>query len=117
GLSSSSVGTMAGQVVMQGFIRRRIPLLLRRVVTMVPALVVLAIGLNTTQALVASQVVLSFGIPFALIPLLLFCRDRSLMRELVNRRLTTAMATVAVAAIVLLNVVLLGQIASLSFRA
>src|SRR5204863_2054307 len=75
GLSSSSVGTMAGQVVMQGFIERRIPLLLRRVVTMAPALVVLGLGLDPTQALVLSQVVLSFGIPFALIPLLLFCRD------------------------------------------
>jgi manganese transport protein len=116
GLSSSSVGTMAGQVVMQGFIRRRIPLLLRRLVTMAPALLVLAVGVNTTQALVASQVVLSFGIPFALVPLLLFCRDRSLMRELVNRRLTTVVATAAVAAVVLLNLVLLAQLASLSFR-
>ena len=101
---------------MQGFVRRRIPLLLRRLVTMVPALIVLAVGVNTTLALVASQVVLSFGIPFALVPLLLFCRDRSLMRELVNRRLTTIVATVAVAAVVALNVVLLGQLASLSFR-
>ncbi|HXM57154.1 MAG TPA: Nramp family divalent metal transporter [Candidatus Dormibacteraeota bacterium] len=110
GLSSSSVGTMAGQVVMQGFIRRRIPLLLRRAVTMAPALVVLAVGVNSTQALVASQVVLSFGIPFALVPLLLFCRDRRLMGELVNRRATTAAATVVVTAIIALNVFLLSQL-------
>jgi manganese transport protein len=117
GLSSSSVGTMAGQVVMQGFIERRIPLLVRRLVTMAPAMLVLAVGVDTTQVLVASQVVLSFGIPFALVPLLLFCRDRSLMRELVNRRLTTAVTAGVVAAIILLNIVLLGQLASISFPA
>jgi manganese transport protein len=79
GLSSSSIGTMAGQVVMQGFINRKIPLFLRRFVTMIPALVVLAVGLNPNRTLVISQVVLSFGIPFALIPLLMFCRNRGLM--------------------------------------
>jgi manganese transport protein len=110
GLSSSSVGTMAGQVVMQGFIRRRIPLVLRRAITMAPALVVLGIGVNSTEALVASQVVLSFGIPFALVPLLLFCRNRGLMGELVNRRITTALATVVVTAIISLNVFLLVQL-------
>jgi manganese transport protein len=110
GLSSSSVGTMAGQVVMQGFIERRIPLFLRRAITMAPALLVLALGLNATRALVLSQVVLSFGIPFALIPLLMFCRDRGLMGELVNKRVTTLAATAIVAMIVLLNVFLLAQI-------
>jgi manganese transport protein len=110
GLSSSSVGTMAGQVVMQGFIQRRIPLFLRRVITMAPALVVLAVGVDASRALVLSQVVLSFGIPFALVPLLLFCRDRGLMGELVNRRLTTIAATVIVALIVALNLFLLAQI-------
>jgi manganese transport protein len=110
GLSSSSVGTMAGQVVMQGFIQRRIPLLVRRLVTMAPALVVLAAGVNSTQALVLSQVVLSFGIPFALVPLLLFCRNRQVMGSLVNRRSTTAIATVVVAAIISLNVFLLVQL-------
>jgi manganese transport protein len=110
GLSSSSVGTMAGQVVMQGFIERRIPLFLRRAITMAPALVVLALGLNATRALVLSQVVLSFGIPFALIPLLMFCRDRGLMGELVNKRVTTIAATAIVALIVLLNLFLLAQI-------
>src|ERR687890_2849350 len=107
GFSSSSVGTMSGQVVMQGFINRRIPLFLRRLITMLPALVVLAIGLNPSRSLVLSQVVLSFGIPFALIPLLIFCRNRNVMGALVNRRLTTGIATVVVALIVSLNVFLL----------
>jgi manganese transport protein len=107
GFSSSSVGTMAGQVVMQGFINRRIPLFLRRLITMLPALVVLAIGLNPSRSLVISQVVLSFGIPFALIPLLIHCRNRSVMGALINRRLTTGIATVVVALIVSLNVFLL----------
>ena len=109
GFSSSSVGTMAGQVVMQGFIRRQIPLFLRRAVTMAPALIILAIGLNPSRALVLSQVVLSFGIPFALIPLLMFCRNRGIMGGLVNHRLTTAVAMVVVALIVSLNVFLLYQ--------
>jgi manganese transport protein len=107
GFSSSSVGTMSGQVVMQGFINRRIPLFLRRLITMLPALTILAIGLNPSRSLVISQVVLSFGIPFALIPLLLFCRNRNLMGVLVNHRLTTAVATVVVTLIVCLNVFLL----------
>jgi manganese transport protein len=109
GFSSSSVGTMAGQVVMQGFINRRIPLWLRRLITMAPALAILAIGINSSYALVMSQVVLSFGIPFALIPLLIFCRNRGLMGALVNHRLTTAVATVVVTLIVALNVFLLYQ--------
>jgi manganese transport protein len=109
GFSSSSVGTLSGQVVMQGFINRRIPLWLRRLITMLPALVVLAIGLNPSRSLVLSQVVLSFGIPFALIPLLIFCRNRNVMGALVNHRLTTAIATVVVTMIVSLNVFLLYQ--------
>jgi len=107
GLASSSVGTYAGQVVMQGFIARTIPLLLRRLVTMAPALVVLAIGLNPTKSLVISQVVLSFGIPFALIPLVMLTRRRDLMGDLVNRRSTTALASVVAALIVALNMFLL----------
>jgi manganese transport protein len=107
GLSSSSVGTLAGQVVMQGFIRKQIPLFLRRAITMAPALLVIAIGLNPTRALVLSQVVLSFGIPFALIPLLMFCRDRGLMGSLVNHRVTTVIATGVVAVIVSLNIFLI----------
>ncbi len=109
GFSSSSVGTLAGQVVMQGFVNRRIPLFLRRFVTMVPALVIIAIGVNPSRALVLSQVVLSFGIPFALVPLILFCRDRSLMGELVNRRSTTIAGSIVAAAIIALNVFLLQQ--------
>src|ERR671921_772154 len=109
GFSSSSVGTMAGQVVMQGFINRRIPLFLRRLITMAPALIILAIGLNPSRSLVISQVVLSFGIPFALVPLLIFCRKRDLMGTLVNHRLTTTIATVVVTLIVSLNVFLLYQ--------
>ena len=103
GFASSGVGTYAGQVVMQGFIQRRIPLLLRRLLTLAPALVVLGIGVDPTQALVLSQVVLSFGIPFALVPLVLLTRRRDIMAELVNRRLTTTVAGVAAAVIILLN--------------
>ena len=115
GLSASSVGTMAGQVVMQGFVRRRIPLFLRRLITMVPALLVLGFGVNPTEALVDSQVVLSFGIPFALVPLVIFCADRGLMQSLANSRVTTITAAVVVASVVLLNAVLLLQIAGISF--
>ncbi len=107
GLSSSSVGTLAGQVVMQGFIRRQIPLFLRRAITMTPALAVIAIGFDPSRSLVLSQVVLSFGIPFALIPLLWFCSDRQLMGSLVNRGATTMMATLVVGVIVSLNVFLI----------
>jgi manganese transport protein len=109
GLSSSSVGTLAGQVVMQGFIQRRIPLFLRRAITMAPAIAIIAVGLDASRALVLSQVLLSFGIPFALIPLLWFCRDRSLMGVLVNRRSTTVLTAVIAALIIGLNVFLLEQ--------
>ena len=108
GLSSSSVGTYAGQVVMQGFIRRRIPLFLRRAVTMLPALVVLALGLPATDSLVISQVVLSFGIPFALVPLAAaHPPPRTSWASFVNRRLTTAAAGTVAALIIALNVYLL----------
>jgi manganese transport protein len=107
GLSSSSVGTYAGQVVMQGFIRRRIPLLIRRGLTMLPALVVLGLGLPTTESLVVSQVVLSFGIPFALVPLALLTRRPDIMGSFVNRRsMTWALGAVA-ALIIALNLFLL----------
>src|SRR5205823_6711266 len=88
GLSSSTVGTLAGQVVMQGFIRRQIPIWVRRLVTMLPALVVIGIGADPSRTLVLSQVVLSFGIPFALIPLVVFTSNRSVMGSLTNHRLT-----------------------------
>ena len=107
GLSSSSVGTYAGQVVMQGFIGRRIPLFLRRAITMLPALVVLELGLPTTASLVISQVVLSFGIPFALVPLVVLTRRKDVMGPLVNRRLTTAAASLITVMIIVLNVYLL----------
>jgi manganese transport protein len=107
GLSSSSVGTYAGQIVMQGFIRRRIALFVRRAVTMTPALVVLGLGLPTTETLVISQVVLSFGIPFALVPLVLVTRRTDLMGSLVNRRATTVAASAVAAIIISLNVFLI----------
>jgi manganese transport protein len=109
GFASSSVGTYAGQVVMQGFINRRIPLALRRAITMAPALVVLALGLDPTKSLVISQVILSFGIPFALVPLVMLTSKREIMGELVNRRITTIAASVVAGMIIALNVFLLFQ--------
>src|SRR3954470_1480027 len=109
GLSSATVGTMSGQVVMQGFVRRRIPLFVRRFVTMIPAFVVIALGLDPSRTLVISQVVLSFGIPFALIPLVVFTSNREIMGVLVNRRLTVAAAALVAAIISGLNVFLLVQ--------
>ncbi|MEA2496833.1 MAG: manganese transport protein, partial [Thermoleophilaceae bacterium] len=109
GFASSSVGTYAGQVVMQGFIDRRIPLALRRMITMTPALIVLALGLDPTRSLVISQVILSFGIPFALVPLVLLTSKREIMGELVNRRITTIAAGVVAGMIISLNVFLLWQ--------
>jgi manganese transport protein len=110
GLASTSVGTMAGQVVMQGFIDRQIPLTLRRAITLAPALVILAIGLDPTRALVVSQVVLSFGIPFALIPLLMISRRREVMGALVNPGWLTALASVLAVLIIGLNLFLLQQL-------
>jgi len=103
GLSSSTVGTMAGQVIMQGFIHRQIPIWLRRGLTMIPALIVAAIGVDATRTLVISQVVLSFGIPVALIPLVLFTREKGLMGTLVNHRVTTSIAFAVAGVIVALN--------------
>jgi len=107
GISSSSVGTLAGQVIIEGFIGRSIPLFLRRLITMVPAIVVIAIGVNPSRALILSQVVLSFGIPFALIPLILASRDRSLMGHFAISRLTLCAASAVAALIIGLNVFLL----------
>jgi manganese transport protein len=94
---------------MQGFINRRIKLFVRRLITMAPALVVLAIGVNTTDALVVSQVVLSFGIPFALVPLIILTRRRDVMGTMVNRRHTTVVAGIVAALIIALNLFLLQQ--------
>jgi len=110
GFASSSVGTMAGQVVMQGFIRRRIPIFARRAITLAPALVVLGIGLDPTDALVISQVVLSFGIPFALVPLILIARRRDVMGELANPPWLSAVAGTLGGLIIALNVFLLEQL-------
>jgi manganese transport protein len=109
GLSSASVGTMAGQVIMQGFLRRGIPAWIRRLATMVPSIIIIAIGLDPTRTLVVSQVVLSFCLPFAIIPLVMFTRRRDVMGVLVNRRLTTVAAGLAAALVVALNLYLLYQ--------
>jgi manganese transport protein len=110
GLSSATVGTMAGQVVMQGFIHRQIPVWLRRLLTMLPALIVIGIGLDPTRTLVLSQVVLSFGLPFALVPLALFTARSDLMGVLVNRRPTTAIFGLVTLVIIALNIFLLYQL-------
>ena len=102
---------MAGQVIMQGFIHRQIPAWVRRVVTMGPPIVVIALGLDPTRTLVLSQVILSFGLPFAIIPLVMFTRRRDLMGPLVNGRVTTALASIVAALIVALNLFLLWQLA------
>ena len=109
GASSSSVGTYAGQVVMAGFINVRIPVMLRRALTMIPALIVLAVGMNPTDALVLSQVVLSFGIPLALVPLVILTCRRSVMGVHVNRPLTTVLAWSCAILITGLNLFLLYQ--------
>jgi manganese transport protein len=109
GISSSVVGTMAGQLIMQGFVGFRIPVWLRRLVTMVPAFVVVALGVNATDALVYSQVVLSIALPCPMIALLLFTRRRDLMGSFVNSRLTNVLAVLGTVVILLLNVVLLLQ--------
>jgi len=109
GISSSSVGTLAGQVVMQGFIHRRISVFLRRAITMVPALIVIGINFDPSRALVLSQVFLSFGIPFAMIPLVLFTRNRKLMGNLTNSRFTNYASYGVAALIISLNVFLLYQ--------
>jgi manganese transport protein len=107
GLSSSAVGTMAGQMIMQGFVGFRIPILLRRLVTMIPAFVVVALGVNATKALVASQVILSLALPAPVIALLIFTRRRDIMGVFANSALTNGVAIGATALILALNAVLL----------
>ncbi|MGA2502641.1 MAG: Nramp family divalent metal transporter [Anaerolineales bacterium] len=109
GLSSSSVGTMAGQVIMQGFLHYHIPPWIRRVVTIIPSLIVIFIGLDPTRTLVISQVVLSFGLPFAVIPLVAFTSNKTLMGGLVNKSFTTLLASLSAALILALNVFLIYQ--------
>jgi manganese transport protein len=109
GLSSASVGTMAGQVIMQGFLHWEIPVWIRRLITMIPSMVVIFLGLDPTTTLVLSQVLLSFGLPFAVIPLVMFTARRELMGELVNHRVTTWLASGIAALIVVLNLYLIYQ--------
>ena len=103
----SCVGTMSGQLVMQGFIHRQIPIFVRRAITMIPALIVIGVGFDPTKALVLSQVFLSFGIPFALVPLVFFTGDKKLMGPLASRRPMLILTGLVTAIIVALNVYLL----------
>ncbi|MCR8660409.1 Nramp family divalent metal transporter [Paenibacillus endoradicis] len=107
GLSSSSVGTMTGDVVMQGFIKRRIPIYLRRAITMLPPLIIILLGVNPSKALVISQVILSFGIAFALVPLIMFTSNKKIMGELVNLRVTTICAWAISGLVICLNLYLM----------
>jgi len=109
GISSSTVGTLAGQMIMQGFIRFRIPILVRRLVTMIPAFVVVALGANATNALVISQVVLSIALPLPMISLLIFTSRRDIMGQFVNSRLTLVAALVGTIIVLLLNIFLILQ--------
>jgi len=109
GISSSVVGTLAGQMIMQGFVGFRIPMWLRRVVTMAPAFVVVALGVNATQALVVSQVVLSIALPLPMVALLIFTSRADIMGKCANSRLTTVVALVAMAVVLVLNLVLIAQ--------
>jgi manganese transport protein len=106
GLSSSSVGTMAGDVVMQGFINKKINLYIRRAITTIPPLVIIIVGVNPTRALVMSQVILSFGIAFALVPLVMFTSNRAIMGVLVNRRMTSLLGWIISGLVILLNLFL-----------
>ncbi|MBI4943294.1 MAG: Nramp family divalent metal transporter [Actinobacteria bacterium] len=110
GLAASGVGTLAGDIVMAGFVRRRIPLVTRRLLTLGPAMLVLCLQGSTTQALVLSQVVLSFGVPFALLPLVHITADRALMGRQVNRRLTTVLAVVITLLVCALNVAVISAL-------
>ncbi len=110
GLAASGVGTLAGDIVMQGFVRRRVPLLTRRLLTLGPAMLVLWLPGSTTQALVISQVVLSFGVPFAVLPLIHLTASRTLMGEAANRRITTVSALVVTALVCALNATVLASL-------
>jgi manganese transport protein len=109
GISSSVVGTMAGQMIMQGFVGFRIPIWLRRLITMIPAFVVVGLGVNATTALVVSQVVLSIALPLPMIALLMFTRRRDIMGAFANSRLTNIVAVIGTALVLLLNGVLILQ--------
>ena len=110
GLSSSTVGTSAGQVMMQGFLHRHIPVWLRRLITIIPSITVIALSFDPTRTLVISQVVLSFGLPFAIIPLIIFTRKKKLMGILVNKKITTFIVSVIAVLIIFLNIYLIYQV-------
>ena len=114
GLASSTVGTMAGQMIMQGFLRVRVPVIVRRLVTMIPAFVVVSLGVNSTSALIASQVVLSIALPAPVIALLIFTSRKDIMGAFANSRLTNVVACLAALVILVLNAVLLLQSFGLS---
>jgi manganese transport protein len=109
GLSSSTVGTCAGQIIMQGFLKRHIPVWIRRLATMTPSMVIIGIGLEPTRTLIISQVVLSFGLPFAIIPLVVFTSSKAFMGELANAPITTLLAALIATVIIALNIYLLYQ--------
>ena len=109
GLSSSTVGTMAGQVIIEGFLDVRFSIFLRRLLTLIPAIVVIAIGLDPLRILILSQVVLSFALPFALVPLLMLTSNREVMKQFTNQRLTHWLGWLTISIIIALNVFLLWQ--------
>ncbi len=111
GLSSSTVGVMAGQVIIEGFLDVKFPIYLRRLITIVPAIVIIAVGLEPFRILVLSQVVLSFALPFALIPLLMLTSRTSVMESFASARRTRVAGWVVVAVILALNAILMGQLA------
>ena len=110
GLSSSTVGTSAGQVIMQGFLHRHIPVWLRRLITLIPSMIVIAVGLDPTRTLVISQVILSFGLPFAIIPLIIFTKNKKYMGVLVNKKITNFIISIIAALIIALNIYLIYQV-------
>ena len=110
GLSSSTVGTSAGQVIMQGFLHKHIPVWLRRLITLIPSMIVIAIGLDPTRTLVISQVILSFGLPFAIIPLIMFTKNKKYMGVLVNKKITNFIISIIATLIIALNIYLVYQV-------
>ena len=110
GISASTVGTMAGQMIMQGFVGFRIPIWLRRLVTMLPAIVVVGIGVNATNAMVVSQVVLSIALPLPMIALIIFTGRRDIMGTFANRRVTQLAATAGAVIVIVLNLFLIAQL-------
>jgi manganese transport protein len=110
GLSSSTVGTSAGQVIMQGFLHKHIPVWLRRSITLIPSMIVIAIGLDPTRTLVISQVILSFGLPFAIIPLIIFTKNKKIMGVLVNKKITTIILSLIAVFVIFLNIFLISQV-------